>query len=433
VKHELLTGKNKIVKKQNNIWYPFTHIKTSPKPIAIISAKGVYLKTQSGEKIIDAISSWWVNLFGHSNKYIAKKISKQSKTLQHVIFAGFTHKPAQTLTKKLLSILPKNQSKIFFSDDGSTSVEVALKMAIQYWFNKNKVRTKILAFKGDYHGDTFGAMSVAERDVFFKPFLPYLFDTIFIDPPMIDNPQETIDQINKHKDAALIIFEPLIQGSNGMKMQSIQGLDKVIQVAKSHKIITIADEVFTCMGRTGKRFAVDYLLNKPDIMCISKGITGGFMAMGLTSCTQKIYNAFISDNKEHTFYHGHSYTANPIACSAGVASLKLLESKKHQKNIKRIIKQHKKFQLKLKKYQSIQNIRQLGTIIAFDINTHEGNTYLSEYRDWFYNEFLKRGVLLRPLGNIIYILPPYVITNKQLKKVYNTIEDVLQLFEKMNS
>ena len=410
------------------IWHPFTQQQTAKPNIAITHGKGALLYDENGNDYIDAVSSWWTNLFGHANSQIAAAIKKQVDTLEHVIFAGFTHQPAIELSEKLIQLLPKNQSKVFFSDNGSTCVEVALKMAIQYWHNQNIDKTTIIAFKNAYHGDTFGAMSVGARGVFNQPFESYMFDVTFLDLPTDDNFEQVLtdfQQIIQTQKAAAFIFEPLIQGSAGMLMYKAEYLDKLIETAQQNQVICIADEVMTGFGRTGKTFASDYLNHKPDIFCLSKGITGGFLPLGITTCTQKIYDAFLSEDKLKTFFHGHSYTGNPIVCSAANASLELLQTSEFQ--LKNLVEWQTELSAYLKSNPKIENLRQTGTIVAFDLKTDANSNYFNNLRDVLYDNFIKRGILLRPLGNTVYILPPYVITNEQLKKVYEVIGEVLAI------
>jgi adenosylmethionine-8-amino-7-oxononanoate aminotransferase len=410
------------------IWHPFTQQQTAKPNIAITHGKGALLYDENGNDYIDAVSSWWTNLFGHANPQIAAAIKKQVDTLEHVIFAGFTHEPAINLAEKLIQLLPKNQSKVFFSDNGSTCVEVALKMAIQYWHNQNIEKTTIIAFKNAYHGDTFGAMSVGARGVFNQPFESYMFDVTFLDLPTDDNFEQVLtdfQQIIQTQKAAAFIFEPLIQGSAGMLMYKAEYLDKLIETAQQNHVICIADEVMTGFGRTGKTFASDYLNHKPDIFCLSKGITGGFLPLGITTCTQKIYDAFLSEDKLKTFFHGHSYTGNPIVCSAANASLELLQTSEFQ--LQNLVEWQTELSAYLKSNPKIENLRQTGTIVAFDVKTDANSNYFNNLRDVLYDNFIKRGILLRPLGNTVYVLPPYVITNEQLKKVYEVIGEVLAI------
>ncbi|GAB3333312.1 adenosylmethionine--8-amino-7-oxononanoate transaminase [Marivirga atlantica] len=422
-----------IKRDEQSIWHPFTQLVNGFEHIMVEKAEGAYLYTSDGRKILDAISSWWVNLHGHSHPAIAKAVAEQALNLEHVIFAGFTHEPAITLAENLLSILPPNQSKIFYSDNGSTANEVALKMAFQYWYNKGQQkRTKVIAFEGAYHGDTFGAMSVGDRGPFSAPFSPFLFDVEFLPMPTEENKQEVVDQFQHlvaANEVAAFIFEPLILGSAGMKMYTAEILDELIQFAQAHETICIADEVFTGFGRTGKYFASDYLAHKPDIFCLSKGLTGGAMALGVTSCTEKIMDAYKSADIMKTFFHGHSFTANPIACAAANASFHLLKSSDTQEKISKINQLHLEFYELLKLHKAVENCRVLGTILALDIKTKEVTSYVNEVRHKLYPYFLERNILLRPLGNVIYILPPYIITEKELKRVYKEVLGLLDSFQ----
>lgn len=425
------------------IWHPYTQHKLNPDSIGVVKAKGSYVYDESGKKYIDALGSWWTCIHGHSHPYIAKKVSAQLKKLEHVIFAGFTHAPAVELAERLLKKLPKNQSRIFFSDNGSTAIEVALKMCFQYWYNKGTPKTKVMAFKNAYHGDTFGAMSVSDRGAFTKPFHSNLFETIFIDAPVKGKEQEAITSLKfqvsnlsagrrspslcaDKSQISSFIFEPIVQGVAGMIMHESKALEEMIRICKQNNIFTIADEVFTGFGRTGKFFATDYIKEKPDIFCLSKGLTGGTMAMGVTSCTDEIFNAFLSEDRMKTFFHGHSFTANPVACAASLASLDLMEKKETWKNIKRISKQHKQFinkvkSQKLKVKSKIQDMRLLGTILAIELKSQDETSYFNPLREDAVPFFLDKGILLRPLGNVIYLVPPYCISDKDLNYIYDSI------------
>lgn len=421
---------NDLVEKDlEHIWHPYTQMQTAGNPVPIVRGEGVYLYTSDNKKIIDAVSSWWVTIHGHSHPYIAEQVFKQLNTLEQVIFAGFTHPKAVELAVKLLTILPTNQKKLFYSDNGSTAVEVALKMCLQFWSNKNLKRTKILAFNNAYHGDTFGAMAVSGRSAFTKAFDSLLFDVEFIDLPNEDNINALKSQISELKsELACFIFEPLIQGSGGMLMYEPDYLDELILHCKQEQVFTIADEVMTGFGRTGKYFASDYLEHKADIMCFSKGLTGGTMPLGLTTCTNEIYNAFLSDDKLKTLFHGHSFTANPIACAAASASYDLLIERETLENIQRIEKSHHKFMNKIKGHKRLKDVRMRGTIIAFEWKNEHGTSYFSNLRDVLYEFFLENGIILRPLGNIIYILPPYCISDEDLLYIYDKIELALEKF-----
>lgn len=417
------------------IWHPFTPQKNMATPIPIVKGKGTLLYDEKGNAYVDAISSWWVTLHGHAHPHIAKKLYEQALTLEQVIFAGFTHQPAIDLAERLINLLPGGFSKIFYSDNGSTSTEVALKMAIQYWWNQHKEisnkkqrsRNKILAFKNSYHGDTFGAMSVSDRSVFTLAFHDLLFEVIFIDTPAEENIEDIKAIIHKHAgEIAAFIYEPLVQGAGGMKMYDIHLMDALLNTAQQHDIICIADEVMTGFGRTGKFFASEYMHKKPDIICLSKGLTGGTMALGVTACNEKIYNAYVSDDKLKTFFHGHSFTANPLACTAALASMDLLEQSSTIEAIEWLTKENIKFREQFtSEYHSIcRNVRCLGTILAFEIALGK-DEYLNNISTVITEKALSKGVYIRPLGNTVYIMPPYCITKDELVKVYDTIAIIL--------
>ena len=413
---------------RKNIWHPFTPLNGVPDPLLVESASGVYLHTSGGRRVIDAISSWWVNLHGHGHPLIADAIGEQARKLEHVIFAGFTHEPAIRLSQNLLSILPPNQSRIFFSDNGSTAVEVALKMAIQYWVHKGSTRKKIIAIRGAYHGDTFGSMSVGERGLFTDPFRSLLFDTEFIDFPEREKEAgilQAFRELVRHDEVAALIYEPLVQAAAGMRMYDPRFLDSLLDEAHRHGVVCIADEVFTGFGRTGKLFASEYCRIKPDIMAVSKGITGGALPLGVTSCTDEIQTAFATSDLKRTFFHGHSYTANPLACAAANASFDLLTKPQCIDNIKRITRSHEHFKNGIQGHTAIREVRTLGTILAIELKTGEESSYVNNLRSRIYDFFLGRDILLRPLGNVLYILPPYIITDDQLNEVYEAIADFL--------
>ncbi len=404
------------------IWHPYTQQKYAPHPIPIVKGRDTLLFDDEGNTYIDAISSWWVTIHGHANEYIASRLHEQALLLEQVIFAGFTHEPAVALAERLLPILPGNQAKVFYSDNGSTATEVAIKMALQYWWNKGvKKRNKVIALSDSYHGDTFGAMSISERGLFTLAYQDKLFEVIFVDVP--EAGEKLSIEADTLQECACIIYEPLLQGAGGMKMYSPEALDNIIQQCREHDIICIADEVLTGFGRTGKLFASSYCSLYPDIICLSKGITGGTMALGATVCRSHIHEAFVDEDKKKTFFHGHSFTANPLACTAALASLDLLEKPDTLKNIERIGNEHAHFIETLKPLQqklNIKNLRQCGTVVAFEINDATNN-YISNIKEVFTEKALRQGVYLRPLGNTVYILPPYCITSAQLQKAYETI------------
>lgn len=408
---------------RRHIWHPFTPLGQKEDPLLISSGEGVYLKTADGRSVIDAISSWWVNLHGHSHPVIAKAVADQAAKLEHVIFAGFTHQPAIDLARNLVEILPLDNPRIFFSDNGSTSVEVAIKMAIQYLHISGIKRHKVLAIKGAYHGDTFGAMSVGERGLFTRPFFPYLFDVEFVDMPTEKNFEQIYRQVVSlvdSGDVGCFIYEPLVQAAGGMRMYSAGMLDKLVGYAQRNGVVCIADEVFTGFGRTGKLFASDYVENKPDLIALSKGLTGGTLPLGVTACSSRILEAFDSDDFGRTFFHGHSFTANPVACAAANASYGLLRESSCQDAIARISDNHREFLQRLQGYRKVREVRSLGTILALEVE--DGATaYDNALAKKIYSFFLDRDILLRPLGNVIYVLPPYVIKDDECQHIYSAI------------
>lgn len=413
---------------RKNIWHPFTPLAGASEPLRITHAEGVYLYTSDGRKIIDAISSWWVNLHGHSHPVIAKAVADQAAKLEHVIFAGFTHEPAIRLSENILSILPSNFSKIFFSDNGSTAVEVALKMAMQYWHNRKIDRKKVIAVEGAYHGDTFGSMSVGDRSIFTIPFSPYLFDVEFVGFPEKGGEEKILDQFKKiidRGDAGIFIYEPLIQAAGGMRMYSSELLDAMVEYAQKNEVICIADEVFTGFGRTGKLFASDHQTFKPDLIALSKGLTGGTLPLGVTAVTSKIVSAFETDDFNKTFFHGHSFTANPVACAAANASFRLLNEPLCQESLVRIAAQHKEFVSELNTHALVKEARSLGTILAIELRTGQQSSYTHEWRKRIYSFFMEHDILLRPLGNTFYIVAPYCITTDDLHRIYTIIRKFL--------
>jgi len=409
------------------VWHPFTQMMTEPDVLEIVKAEGTTLTAKDGKSYLDCNSSWWVNVHGHGHPHIAKAISEQFQKVDHIIFAGATHEKGVELSKRIINTLPDNHfQKVFFSDNGSTSTEVALKMCFQYWHNQGTPKSRVLAIEGAYHGDTFGAMSVGERDYFNKPFEPFFFDVDYLEFPTKENEQQLLERVEvlfKTNDFSALIVEPLIQGSSGMRIYSSEWLDRLVLLAKKHDVIVIFDEVMTAWGRTGKLFAMNHLKELPDIVCLSKGLTGGVLPLGLTVTTQNIYDAFLSPERVKAFLHGHSFTGNPLACAAACASLDIFEKESTWKSIDLISSKNKAFGEKMKSHPSIEDIRIMGTILALELKTGEGNTYFSDKRDEAYRFFLSKGLLMRPLGNVIFINPPYSITEKELDYVYEMIEE----------
>ena len=413
-------------KDKKYIWHPFTQMKNSDPSIIIEKGEGSILIDEIGNKYIDAISSWWVNLHGHSHPYIAKKVFAQMQKLEHVLFAGFSHAPAIELCEKLSKHLPKNQAKFFFSGDGSSAVEIALKMSIQYWKNKQKNKSRFIALDGAYHGETFGAMSAGSRSIFSAPFSELLFECTHI--PFPKDEALAIKRLKAEiakNDVAAFIFEPLVQGASGMRMYKPSTLNKLMNICKKQGVLCIADEVMTGFGRTGTSFAVNQVETEPDFICMSKGLSGGTLPISLTTCSQSIYDAFLGEDLQKAFLHGHSFTGNPIGCVAAIASIELLEKKECQQALDNISKSHQAFAKKINSIEIIKEIRQTGTILAIELKTKIGG-YTSSIKQKIYNYALNNGVLLRPLGNVIYILPPYCIKEKELKKIYKVIDQMLK-------
>nr|WP_315150117.1 adenosylmethionine--8-amino-7-oxononanoate transaminase [uncultured Flavobacterium sp.] len=415
---------------QKHLWHPYTQHKTSKPPIAIVRGEGALLWDENNKEYIDAIASWWVNPFGHSNPFIADAIYKQLTTLEHVLFGGFTHEPAIILAEKLMQILPKNQQKLFFSDNGSTSVEIAIKVALQYFFNRGEKKTTIIAFENAFHGDTFAAMAASGISFFVEAFQGMMIDVIRIPVPVKGCEQESFDALAKaikNQDCAGFIFEPLVQGAAGMVMYEPEALDELIRICRENKVLTIADEVMTGFGKTGKTFACDYLTVQPDMMCLSKALTGGTIPMAITTFTQDIFNAFYDEDINKALFHGHTFTANPTGCAAALASLSLLQTQVMQNNLIRVNQSHLNFQKHIQNHPKVTTTRVLGVIFALEIQTESAASYYGTLRNKLYDFFIENGVILRPVGNIVYILPPYVITDVQLQKVYEVVEKALEI------
>ncbi|RUT69730.1 adenosylmethionine--8-amino-7-oxononanoate transaminase [Flavobacterium cupreum] len=412
------------------LWHPYTQHKTSQTPIAITRGKGALLWDENNKEYIDAIASWWVNPFGHSNTIIADAIYKQLTTLEHVLFGGFTHEPAIQVAEKLMEILPKNQQKIFFSDNGSTAVEVAIKVALQYFFNKNEKRTTIIAFENAFHGDTFAAMAASGISFYTQAFQGMFIDVVRIPVPVKGQEEvsfKALKAVIESHNCAGFIFEPLVQGAAGMVMYEPEALATLIGICKENKVLTIADEVMTGFGKTGKTFAMDYVAEQPDMICLSKALTGGTIPMAITTFTQDVFDAFYDDDINKALFHGHTFTANPTGCAAALASIDLLQTEEMQNNIQRIHERHLSFQQKIEKHPKVVTARTLGVIFAVEIKSDAAESYYGSMRTKLYNFFIDKGVILRPVGNIVYILPPYIMTDEQLQKVYTTIEEAIEM------
>lgn len=414
---------------QQHVWHPFTQMKTANLPLPIVRAKDATLYDENGNSYLDANSSWWVNIHGHGNEYLKQALVEQFEQIDHIIFAGATHPKAVELASRIANILPSKLVKVFFSDNGSTAVEVALKMAFQYWYNKNEVKKRVLALEGAYHGDTFGAMSVSQRGVFNQPFEHLFFEVDFIDFPATMEIEKHLlleaEEKFKTNEFAALIVEPIVQGSAGMRMYRPAFLEELSHLAQQYGVLVIFDEIMTGWGRTGRLFAMNYTNVQPDIVCLSKGLTGGVLPLGLTVATQQIFDAFLSDEKTKALLHGHSFTGNALACAVACANLDLIEDPSFFENIERISRAHLEFNKRIKVHAKLKDVRQAGTIIAFEIQDDNSSSYFSNIRDKAYDFFLTKGILLRPLGNVIFINPPYCITNDELEHIYQSIETFL--------
>ena len=425
-----------------SIWHPFTHAALDPSPIKIERAQGVYLYAADGQRYLDAISSWWVNLHGHGHPRIAAAVAEQARKLEHVIFAGFTHEAAEELAEGLRAVAPQPLRHIFFSDNGSTAVEVALKMAIQYWQNVGKPEKKrLVALEHAYHGDTVGAMSLSADSAFTAAFSGLRFPVwrshsaycyrcpvgktrATCDIECLERLARFLDE-NGRKIAALII-EPLLQGAGGMIVHPTEFVLRTRKLCAQYDVLMIADEVLTGFGRCGTLFACGRAGVAPDLMCLSKGLTGGFLPLGATLCTDAVHEAFTGPDRQRTFFHGHSYSGNPLGCAAAVANLQVFESEPVFGRITALENIHRQQLPPLKQHPAVGDVRMVGTVAAVELKARDPG-YLCELRPKLYDFYLKKGVLLRPLGNVVYILPPYVMTREELLYVYEVIGESLEL------
>lgn len=416
------------------VWHPFTQEQTAPAPIEIVAAKGSRLIGANGKEFLDLISSWWVTIHGHAHPRIAQAIAEQARTLEQVIFAGFTHAPAARLATELVRRLPAGLERVFFSDDGSTSVEVAMKMALQFWRNQGETRRRFLAFEGGYHGDTVGAMSAGRSSGFFDAFEAMLFS---VDPLPYPATWEGDDQVEEKECAALsaldaylerhgpetaaLIVEPLVQGASGMRMCRPSFLRALRSRLQQAGVLLIFDEVMTGFGRTGELFACQRAKVTPDIICLSKGLTAGFLPLAVTVCRKEIYQVFLGETFHRAFTHGHSFTANPLGCAAALASLQVFDEENTLAKLSLIEAVHRDALARLALNPKVGRLRLTGTIAAMDImGEQEGYTSAvgSTLKDYFHTQ----GLLLRPLGNVVYLLPPYCISEPELRRAYEVIE-----------
>ncbi|MCO6440312.1 MAG: adenosylmethionine--8-amino-7-oxononanoate transaminase [Nitrococcus mobilis] len=419
-----------------NIWYPFTPIKGTPAPLKVTSGSGAWIELAGGKQLLDLISSWWVNVLGHARPEIADAIHGQAKRLEHVIFAGFTHEPAEKLAETLAGKLPGRLNRVFYSDNGSTAVEIAIKQAWQYWANLDEKRESFICFDHAYHGDTFGAMSVSARSLFTDVYKELLFPVEPVPYPVTwrgnneiqAKEAETLDRLSElleqnPKRYAAIIIEPLVQGAGGMRMCRPEFLQALRRLSREHDTLLIFDEVMTGFGRTGAWFACERAGVEPDVIALAKGLTGGFLPLAVTVCSDHIYEVFASSDPAKTLFHGHSYTANPLGCAAANATLELLEQNEY--SFKTLEQEHIEHLAKLDDHPKLDKIRVTGTIAAMDIKTADRPGYLNQVSAIIKRKAFEQGLLLRPLGNVLYLMPPYCITRDELARAYRSIAAIL--------
>ncbi|WP_088344020.1 MULTISPECIES: adenosylmethionine--8-amino-7-oxononanoate transaminase [Rhodomicrobium] len=409
------------------IWHPFTQHALTPDMLAIASAEGAYLHGADGRRYLDAISSWWVITHGHCHPRITAAIRAQAEKLDQIIFAGFTHEPAETLARRLVEITPAGLDYVFFSDSGSTSVEVALKMALGFWANRGAPRQRILMLEHAYHGDTIGAMSVGARGVFNQPYEPLLFAVETIPFPAEGREQATLDALDAAcrtggTPPAAFIVEPLVLGAGGMLMYRAETLREMKRICEASDVLFIADEVMTGWGRTGTLFACEQAGIVPDIACYAKGITGGALPLAVTLCAARIFDAHYSEDRRKTFFHSSSYTANPIACAAALENLRIWEDEPVLSRIAAVEAMHRRHLPAMAALDRIEAVRCTGSIAAMDLRT-DAPGYLADIGLDMRRFFQGRGLLLRPLGNTVYILPPYCVTKSEIDGVYSAITD----------
>lgn len=425
------------------LWHPYTQMAIAPAPLAIARGEGAWLIAEDGKRYFDAISSWWVTLHGHAEPRIAAAIARQAATLEQVIFAGCTHRPAAELASRLREWLPAGLERIFFSDNGSTAVEVALKLAVQYWRNLGQPqRRRIIALEHAYHGDTFAAMSASAPSYFTAPFEPWLLPFerahaayCYRCPLGLRRESCSIECLDRLEallqqqgdEVAAVIVEPLLQGAGGMIVHPVEFLQGVRRLCTRYGALLIADEVLTGFGRSGVMFACELAGVAPDLMCLSKGLTAGFLPLAATAATAAIYDAFYSEDRRKTFFHGHSFTANPLGCAAALASLDIFDREPVFERVRSIAAVHAGRIAELRGHPRVGDARQLGCVAALEL-ANSGGDYLAAAGQRLQAFYLENGILLRPLGGVIYILPPYCATPDELHRVWDVIAISLNKF-----
>jgi adenosylmethionine---8-amino-7-oxononanoate aminotransferase len=427
-----------------HLWHPYTQMLTRPAPLPIVRGEGIYLYTEDGRRLLDGTSSWWVNIHGHSHPRLNQALAAQALELEHVVFANCTHRPAVELAERLLDITPPGLTRVFYSDNGSTAVEVALKMALQYWGNRGVPRRTFVALRHAYHGDTVGAMSASDESPFTRPFAPILFDVVRADSPYCYRCPLGLKRVTCGIDClgslaaileergaavAAVIVEPMLQAAGGMIVWPAEFLAGVRRLCDRHGILMIADEVLTGFGRTGRMFACEHADVAPDLMCLSKALTGGYMPLGATLATEPIYEAFLSEDRAHTFFHGHSFTANPLACAVAIASLALFDETKVLDKVSALEQWLREGLEPLLALPVVGDVRVIGGVGAVELvgdkATGSAGGYLDDIGPRLTAALLDRDLLLRPLGNVLYVMPPYVITQAEVAWIAAQIANVL--------
>jgi adenosylmethionine-8-amino-7-oxononanoate aminotransferase len=416
------------VSRQSPVWHPFTQHALMGDVPTIAASRGAWLEASDGRHILDAISSWWVTTHGHCHPRIAAAIAVQAQRLDQMIFAGLTHEPAEAVARGLIEMAPDGLSHVFYSDSGSTAVEVGLKMALGFWLHRGEsTRHRVLAMEHAYHGDTIGTMSVGARGVFNAAYEPLLFDVGRIPFPVHGREQATFDALEdacRVGDVAGLIVEPLLLGAGGMLIYPPAVLAEMARICRQHRVLLIADEVMTGWGRTGSLFACEQAGVLPDIFCLAKGLTGGAVPLAATLATPEIFEAHYSTDRRRTFFHSSSYTANPIACAAALANIEIWRSEPVLERIGRLAALQSRALVRFRGDQRICNVRQCGTITALDVQVSDQG-YLADIGPRLYAAFMERGVLLRPLGNTIYTMPPYCCGEAEVALIYDAIDEVV--------
>lgn len=407
------------------VWHPFTQHAVDPVTTRIVRTDGAYLIDEHGRSVLDAISSWWVVTHGHRHPAIVDAIRRAAETMDQVIFAEYTHEAAEELAEGLIRLCPPGLAHVFYSDSGSTAVEVAIKMALGFFHHTGDLRSRIVVMEHSYHGDTIGTMSTGERGVFNAPYAPLLFDVDTLPFPEIGQEQDTLDAFElacKNRRVAALLIEPLVLGAGGMKMYPAHLLTELKKIAERFQTLLIVDEVMTGWGRTGTMFACEQASITPDILCTSKGITGGALPLAATLCSRQIFDAHLSDDRSRMFFHSSSYTANPIACAAAAANLKVWQTEPVAQRIDELTLLHRERLEPFRSDPRFSNVRQTGTIVALDLNVSAVG-YLSDVGPKLRRFFHDRDLLIRPLGNVIYLMTPYCVAPCDLDRAYEAINE----------